>query len=104
MTTTAAISRHESIGLLYGLMEPDVDLADWVPPSVRWRVRYTAHRTNGLSCRAWAVRGAAVCVVHGGAARQVRQAAQRRLAIATWEKACVRALRQLAAWQEQGRA
>lgn len=42
--------------------------------------RCTAHRSNGDSCRAWAVRGATVCVSHGGAAPAVRAAAARRVA------------------------
>lgn len=42
--------------------------------------RCTAHRTNGEPCRAWAVRGATVCVTHGGAAPAVRAAAARRVA------------------------
>lgn len=36
---------------------------------------------TGKPCRAWAVRGATVCVAHGGKARQVRKAAARRLAL-----------------------
>lgn len=39
----------------------------------------TAHRTNGTPCRAWAIRGGRVCVVHGGAASQVKAAAAERL-------------------------
>ena len=42
-------------------------------------VRCTARTQSGRPCRAMAARGANVCRVHGGAAPQVRQAAQRRL-------------------------
>jgi len=49
----------------------------------------TAHRTSGEPCRAPAMRGAAVCVAHGGKAPQVRAKAERRMAEA-------KALRQLA--------
>lgn len=41
-------------------------------------VRCTASRTNGLPCRHWAITGGWVCRNHGGAARQVREAAARR--------------------------
>jgi len=73
------------------------DLSRWVPTWARCAVRCTAHRTNGLPCRAWAVRGAVVCVAHGGAAPQVRRAARRRLAIADWERSAGRVLRSLGA-------
>lgn len=43
-------------------------------------------RTKRGPCKAWPVRGAAVCVTHGGAAPQVRAAAGRRLAVAEWAK------------------
>lgn len=42
--------------------------------------RCSAHRTNGDPCKAYAVRGATVCVTHGGAAPRVREAAARRVA------------------------
>lgn len=42
--------------------------------------RCAAHRSNGEPCRAYAVRGATVCVTHGGASPQVRAAAARRQA------------------------
>ena len=45
--------------------------------------RCTAHRTNGEPCRAAALRGANVCYTHGGAAPQVRLAAQRRIMMAS---------------------
>jgi hypothetical protein len=38
-----------------------------------------ARKTNGIPCRAPAIRGGAVCVVHGGAAPQVKAKAQERL-------------------------
>jgi len=38
----------------------------------------TAHRKSGAQCRATAIKGGTVCVVHGGAAPQViRKAAER---------------------------
>lgn len=49
--------------------------------------RCSAHRTNGDPCKAYAVRGATVCVTHGGAAPRVREAAARRVAE---EKAAVK--------------
>ena len=42
--------------------------------------RCSAHRSNGEPCKAYAVRGATVCVTHGGAAPRVREAAARRVA------------------------
>lgn len=45
-------------------------------------IRCSGHNSNGAPCGAWAVRGTAVCVAHGGAAPQVKKAAARRLAIA----------------------
>ena len=64
---------------------PDLDL--WLPTWVRCAVRCSAHRSrDGQPCQAWAVRGGSVCVAHGGAAPQVRLAAQRRLAIEAWER------------------
>ena len=42
--------------------------------------RCTAHRSNGEPCKAFAIRGASVCVTHGGAAKQVRERARQRLA------------------------
>jgi hypothetical protein len=45
--------------------------------SPRHRVRCTGHSSRtGKPCRAWAVRGARVCVVHGGRAPQVKAAAE----------------------------
>ena len=43
-------------------------------------MRCGAHRSDGVGCRAWAVRGARVCRVHGGMAPAVRAAADRRWA------------------------
>jgi len=39
----------------------------------------TAHRTNGEPCRAKAIRGGKVCVVHGGRAPQVLRRAEERI-------------------------
>ena len=38
--------------------------------------RCTARRKNGEPCRNWAIHGSNVCRMHGGAAPQVRRAAQ----------------------------
>jgi hypothetical protein len=38
-----------------------------------------ARRTNGEPCRAWAIHGGRVCVVHGGKAPQVRLSAEQRI-------------------------
>lgn len=38
-----------------------------------------AKRTNGEPCKAWAIKGAKVCRVHGGSARQVRRKAVERV-------------------------
>ena len=40
----------------------------------------SARRTNGEPCRAQAIRGGNVCVTHGGAAPQVKAAADARIA------------------------
>lgn len=70
---------------------------------VRQARRCTARRTNGEPCRAYALLGAEVCWTHGGAARQVRQAAQRRVAEADVQRAADAAirryLRELKKWQ-----
>ena len=39
----------------------------------------TAHRSNGEPCKAYAIKGGTVCRSHGGSARQVKEAARRRL-------------------------
>lgn len=39
----------------------------------------TAHKGDGSPCRAWAITGGSVCVYHGGKAKQVREAARKRL-------------------------
>lgn len=46
---------------------------------VRQAHRCHARRSDGEPCRGWAVLGADVCRAHGGAAGQVREAAQRRV-------------------------
>lgn len=43
-------------------------------------------RTKHGPCKAWPVRGAKVCVTHGGATRRVKAAAGKRLAVAEWAK------------------
>lgn len=42
-------------------------------------MRCSAKRRNGEGCGAWAVKGATVCRMHGGASPQARQAAARRV-------------------------
>jgi hypothetical protein len=76
-------------------------LDGWYPSWARCAVRCTAHCQSGRPCRAFAIKGGSVCVSHGGAARQVRYAAQRRLATAAWEKGVARALARVRAWQQQ---
>jgi len=44
-----------------------------------WAQPCSAHRRDGWPCGAYAIRGGGVCRMHGGAAPQVRHAAQRRL-------------------------
>lgn len=46
---------------------------------VRPAVPCSAKRTNGQPCRGYAITGGRVCRAHGGAARQVRAAADRRV-------------------------
>ncbi len=55
---------------------------------IRQARRCHAHRTNGIACRAYAINGGTVCVAHGGRARQVRVAADRRLAEAQAFRVC----------------
>jgi hypothetical protein len=43
-------------------------------------------KRSGVRCKNWAMRGASVCRIHGGAAAQVKAAAQRRLETADAEK------------------
>lgn len=42
-------------------------------------MKCSAKRTDGEPCKAWAIKGAKVCRVHGGRSPQVRAAAARRL-------------------------
>jgi hypothetical protein len=60
--------------------------------AVRWAVRCRGHRGDGSPCKRWAIRGGYVCPSHGGRARQVRRAAERRLLE-------IAAYRTLGAWQ-----
>jgi hypothetical protein len=53
-------------------------------------VKCKAKRHDGEPCQAHAIRHAAVCRVHGGSAKQVRQAAARREAMAGAESAVKR--------------
>ena len=49
------------------------------PPTHATPRRCRAHRRDKTPCTAYAVHGAVVCRMHGGAAPQVREAARRRL-------------------------
>lgn len=91
MAMSSAKGVYEGLGYIdipWADARPDLDL--WLPTWVRWRIRCTARRTNGQPCRAWAIHGGYVCVAHGGAAPQVKRAAQRRLAIAAWHQGYAR--------------
>lgn len=44
-----------------------------------WKVHCKATRKNGELCKKWAIRGGAVCEMHGGSTPQVKQAAERRI-------------------------
>lgn len=46
---------------------------------VRWAHKCAAHKTNGDPCGNYAIDGGRVCRMHGGAAPQVRRAADMRL-------------------------
>jgi hypothetical protein len=65
--------------------------------------RCRAKNRRGEPCKAWCVRGAVVCIAHGGGAPQVRAAAQRRLtasqARAEMDRAMARYSADLRAWQ-----
>ena len=50
-------------------------------------VKCKARKQDGTQCRAWPIRGAEVCRVHGGRAPQVKAAAARRLAAQAAEQA-----------------
>lgn len=67
--------------------------------------RCKAVKRNGEKCKAWAVRGAVVCVAHGGNAPQVRAAAVARLgeaqARSEMERAYSRYQRDLERWQRR---
>jgi len=68
-------------------------------PRQTWGVRCRAHRTSdGQPCAAWSVRGAYVCVKHGGAAPQVRAKAEYRMVMAgIWNQAERRLVKRLRA-------
>ena len=48
-------------------------------PRERWAAPCSAHRSDGRPCSAYSIAGGFVCVAHGGAAPQVKEAAARRL-------------------------
>ena len=50
-------------------------------------VKCKARKRDGTQCRAWPIKGAEVCRVHGGRAPQVKAAAARRLAAQAAEQA-----------------
>ncbi|HZU54831.1 MAG TPA: hypothetical protein VFA06_03075 [Actinocrinis sp.] len=62
---------------------------------VRWARKCAARRRNGLPCGNYAISGGKVCRVHGGSARQVRRAAQRRLLEASAYRALAAAMERL---------
>ncbi len=49
--------------------------------AVRGPMKCKAKRTDGEPCKAWPIKGAEVCRVHGGRAPQVKAAAKRRVAL-----------------------
>lgn len=74
-----------------------------MPRSNRPAIRCSAQRSHGRGpCNAYAIRGGTVCVMHGGAAPQVKAAAYRRLINARLERGFERAMEhhreQLAEW------
>src|SRR5688572_27001360 len=46
----------------------------------------SGHRSNGLPCKKYPIRGGAVCEMHGGGAPHVRAAADQRMADAAMER------------------
>lgn len=52
-------------------------------------MKCTAHRTDGEPCKAWAIKGATVCRVHGGSRKGLRAAAARNIAEEKARKALV---------------
>ena len=60
---------------------------------VRWAVRCRARaKSTGRACRAWAIEGGYTCWAHGGAAPQVRRAAERRWELVKAERRLIRKL------------
>jgi len=73
-------------------------------PRIRWAERCSARSTATLRpCTAWAIRGGAVCVAHGGGSPQARREAGRRLAEQAAQRMVARALdrwhRRTVVWQ-----
>src|SRR3954471_24887260 len=71
-------------------MEPALWIYTALMARVRQARRCTARRTDGRPCRCYAIVGGKVCRVHGGAARQVRAAAERRVLQARTNVICER--------------
>lgn len=65
--------------------------------------RCKAHRRDGQPCRAYAINGGVVCTKHGGAAPQVRRAAEARVVKQQFDRsfypAYARWQRELAEWR-----
>lgn len=55
-------------------------------------MKCTAHKTDGTPCKAWAIKGANVCRVHGGSLKRVKAAAARRVQEQKLRKAAERTL------------
>jgi hypothetical protein len=78
--------------------------AAWIR-ELRPAVRCRAHSTRtGKPCQKYAIKGGAVCTVHGGSAPQVIRAAQRRLAAAASEALAARLAMQFGLWTPQAAA
>lgn len=56
-------------------------------PSIEPRpMKCSARRSNGQPCNNPPIKGATVCRVHGGSAPQVKRKAEKRVALADWER------------------
>ena len=84
---------------------PITGVQEMLVARVRQARRCRARRTDGQPCRAWAIVGGTVCRAHGGAARQVRHAAERRALEAdlyrAFADACRRWAAEVARWEAE---